>query len=43
MIRMLVVEENEKLNADICMCLKENGFQIEGCTSLDKVYEKLSK
>ena len=33
MIRILVVEDDEKLNQIVCTYLNDSGFQGEGCRS----------
>ncbi len=39
MIRILVVEDDEKLNKSVCAYLTRNGFDAEGCLTADEAFE----
>lgn len=41
MIRILVVEDDEKLNRIVCTYLNDNGFQTKGCLSANAAYEEM--
>ncbi|HIS25533.1 MAG TPA: response regulator transcription factor [Candidatus Pullilachnospira intestinigallinarum] len=38
MIRILVVEDEEKLNRIVCTYLNDNGFETKGCLDAEEVY-----
>ena len=41
MIRILVVEDDEKLNQIVCTYLNDSGFQAKGCLSAAAAYEEM--
>ena len=41
MIRILVVEDDEKLNQIVCTYLNDRGFQAKGCLSEAAAYEEM--
>ena len=41
MIRILVVEDDEKLNHIVCTYLNDSGFQAKGCLSAAAAYEEM--
>lgn len=41
MIRILVVEDDEKLNQIVCTCLNDSGFLAKGCLSANDAYEEM--
>lgn len=41
MIRILVVEDDEKLNQIVCTYLNNSGFQAKGCLNADDAYEEM--
>lgn len=41
MVRILVVEDDEKLNRLVCTYLNDNGFQVKGCLSANTAYEEM--
>lgn len=43
MIHVLVVENDIKLNRDICDFLTSNGFGVTGCTNANQAYEEMHK
>lgn len=43
MIQLLVVENDTKLNKEICTFLGENGFDITGCADANEAYDEMHK
>lgn len=41
MIKILVVEDDEKLNQVVCTYLNDNGFQAKGCLNAGDAYEEM--
>ncbi|CAD5897512.1 DNA-binding response regulator [Carnobacterium maltaromaticum] len=41
MIKILVVEDDEKLNQIMCITLKNNGYVVEGCLNPQMAYDKM--
>lgn len=41
MIKILVVEDDEKLNRIVCTYLNDNGFQTKGCLSAEDAYDEM--
>lgn len=41
MIRILVVEDDEKLNRSVCTYLNDSGFYAKGCLSANTAYEEM--
>lgn len=41
MIKILVVEDDEKLNQIVCTYLNDNGFQAKGCLHAGDAYEEM--
>lgn len=41
MIKILVVEDDEKLNQIVCTYLNDNGFQVKGCLNANTAYEEM--
>ena len=41
MIRILVVEDDERLCRVICACLKDNGYEAKGCLNAADAYEEM--
>lgn len=41
MVRILVVEDDEKLNRLVCTYLNDSGFQVKGCLSANTAYEEM--
>lgn len=41
MIKILVVEDDEKLNQIVCTYLNDSGFQAKGCLNANNAYEEM--
>ena len=41
MVRILVVEDDERLNKIVCTYLNDSGFQAKGCLSANAAYEEM--
>ncbi len=41
LIKILVVEDDEKLNQIMCISLKNNGYVVEGCLNPQTAYDKM--
>lgn len=41
LIKILVVEDDEKLNQIMCITLKNNGYVVEGCLNPQMAYDKM--
>lgn len=41
MIRILVVEDDRKLNQVVCTYLNDSGFRTKGCLSADEAYDEM--
>lgn len=41
LIKILVVEDDEKLNQIMCISLKNNGYVVEGCLNPQMAYDKM--
>ena len=41
MIKILVVDDDPKLNRTVCVYLNDNGFQAKGCLSAEEAYDEL--
>lgn len=41
MIRILVVEDDEKLNKIVCSYLLSSGFEAKGCLNVERAYEEM--
>lgn len=41
MIRILVVEDDERLNKIVCTYLNDSGFQAKGCMCAAEAYDEM--
>ena len=41
MVRILVVEDDEKLNKIVCTYLNDSGFQATGCSNVRNAYDEM--
>lgn len=41
MVKILVVEDDEKLNQIVCTYLNDSGFQAKGCLNANRAYEEM--
>ena len=42
MIKILIVEDDDKLNKVVCKYLNDNGYSVIGCASADEAFDQLS-
>lgn len=41
MIRILVLEDDAKLNQTVCTYLNDSGFQVKGCLHANAAYDEM--
>ena len=41
MVRILVVEDDQRLNRIVCTCLNDNGFDAKGCPGASEAYDEM--
>ena len=41
MIRILVVDDDAKLNQSVCAYLNDSGYEAKGCLSADRAYDAM--